>query len=142
MSAWSPWSPWSPWSLGRRAAAGRRGLVLFVLAALLYALAMHAARACQPLVQAAFDESATIASPCHHGQDEANAAQAACEAHCRADAQPSRDTLSVDLPEAALAPFAQPAAPVPALPTTAAQASPPARDCGPPLHLLLHRLLR
>jgi hypothetical protein len=80
------------------------------------------------------------ASPCHHA--EADVAQVACEAHCRTDAQSSRLSLSFDLPEAAPAGFVTWLAPL--LPATIAtpEAAPPRRDTGPPLHILLHRLLR
>lgn len=133
----------SPWSLARRAAAGRRGVLLLVLAALLYGFAMHAARACQQpgAIAGAQDIAAVQGAPCHHG--EADVAQAACEAHCRTDAQSSRLSLSFDLPAAAPADLvAAPLAPLLPARTVVPDTAPQRRDTGPPLHILLHRLLR
>ncbi len=133
----------SPWSLARRV-AGRRGVLLFVIAAMLYGFGLHAALACQPAVKTGVAVSDVVAavhgSPCHH--DEADVAQAACEAHCRTDTQSSRLSLSFDLPEAALTGFAPVPLPVPLAGPSAPDASPLRRDTGPPLHILLHRLLR
>jgi hypothetical protein len=130
----------SPWSLGRRAACGRRAVLLLVLAALLYGFGMHAARACVPGASAAVHHSASVGvAPCH---GEIDVAQGACEVVCNTDTQSGRASLSFDLPAAApLDLFASlaPPAPVGAL---ALDAAPPRRDTGPPLHILLHRLLR
>ena len=132
---------WAPWSLARRGAVSRRALLLLVLAALLYGLGLHAARACVH-GSAVFAQPAALAGnpPCHHG--EVDVAEAACEAYCRTDTQSSRVSLSFDLPAAApldFAPSLVPQAPVGPL---ALDAAPPRRDTGPPLHILLHRLLR
>lgn len=132
----------SPWSLARRADRGRSAVLLLALAALLYVFGMHAARACGHVASATVQHSAA-ASPCH---DEADAdvdfAQAACEAHCRTDAQTGRVSPSFDLPAAApLCVVLPPAPPAAAEPLTLA-AAPPRGDTGPPLHILLHRLLR
>jgi len=132
---------WAPWSLARRAAFGRRAVLLLVLAAVLYGFGMHAARACAHNA-AAIAQATNHAGgpPCHHG--EIDVAEAACEAHCRTDTQSGRLSLSFDLPAAA--PLA--VTPSMALPSPAGQlaldAAPPRRDTGPPLHILLHRLLR
>lgn len=131
----------SPWTLARRAAAGRRGVLLFVLAALLYGFGMHAARACQPAAFAGAPDAAVVpGSPCHHG--DLDVAQTACEAHCRTDAQSSRLSPSFDLPEAAPASFGAPPAPLLPAGFAAPDTAPQRRDTGPPLHILLHRLLR
>ena len=132
---------WAPWSLARRGAVGRRALLLLALAGLLYGLGLHAARACAH-GSAAFAQQAALAGnpPCHHG--EVDVTEAACEAYCRTDTQSSRVSLSFDLPAAApldFAPSLVPPAPVGPL---ALDAAPPRRDTGPPLHILLHRLLR
>ena len=72
---------------------------MLVLAALLYALGMHAARACHPVSTEQIGGVAVVqGTACH--QDEPDAAQAACEAHCRNDAQSGRLSLSFDLPAA------------------------------------------
>jgi hypothetical protein len=131
---------WGPWSLARRAAFPRRAVLLLVLAALLYGFGMHAARACA-------HNSAVVAQlgtmpaghPCHGDVD---LAEAACEAHCHTDAQSGRLSLSFDLPAAVpleVVPSMAPPAPIGPL---AFDAAPPRRDTGPPLHILLHRLLR
>ena len=131
----------SPWSLARRVSGGRRGIVMLVLAALLYALGMHAARACHPVSTEQIGGVAVVqGTACH--QDEPDAAQAACEAHCRNDAQSGRLSLSFDLPAAMPTGIVQalvlPLAPQVSVPELA----PGRRDSGPPLHILLHRLLR
>lgn len=131
----------APWSLARRAAFGRRAVLLLVLAALLYGLGLHAARACAH-GSAVLAQQAALAGnpPCHHG--DVDVAEAACEAYCRTDTQSGRASPSFDLPAAApldFAPSLVPPAPVGPL---ALDAAPPRRDTGPPLHILLHRLLR
>jgi hypothetical protein len=130
----------TPWSLARRAAFGRRTVLLLVLAALLYCFGMHAARACVHDPLAVEPSSATAEGhPCH---GEVDVAEAACEVHCRTDTQSGRLSLSFDLPAAAplnVAPLPAPAEPVVLL---LADLAPPRRDTGPPLHILLHRLLR
>ena len=132
---------WAPWSLARRAAFGRRAVLLLVLAALLYGFGMHAARACAhntaAIAQAA---SPAGAPPCHHG--DVDVAEAACEAHCRTDTQSGRLSLSFELPAAAPLPVISSLAPPPPIGQLALDATPPRRDTGPPLHILLHRLLR
>lgn len=132
----------SPWSLARRADRGRRAVLLLALAALLYVFGMHAARACGHVASASVKHNAA-ASPCH---DEANAdvdlAQAACEAHCRTDTQTSRVSPSFDLPAAAPLCFALTPAPPASVESLTLAAAPPRGDTGPPLHILLHRLLR
>lgn len=130
----------SPWSLARRAAAARRGVLLFVVAAVLFGFGLHAARACvhpggTPAQVGVADEP----DPCHGAVD---LAQAACEAHCRTDAQPGRLTSGFDLPPAAPLDIVAVLVPVAPPTTPAFVAAPPRRDTGPPLHLLLHRLLR
>jgi hypothetical protein len=131
---------WAPWSIARRAASGRRAVLLLVLAALLYGFGMHAARACAHQLPATAQPDALHGGhPCH---GDADVAEAACEAHCRTDTQSGRLSLSFDLPAAmplAAAPSLAPATPVGPL---ALDQSPPRRDTGPPLHILLHRLLR
>jgi hypothetical protein len=132
---------WTPWSLARRTAAGRRAAVLLVLAALLYGFGMHAARACADGLVAVAQAGDPVGDPpCHHG--DIDVAQAACEAHCRTDTQSGRLSLGFDLPPAApvdlVATLAPPIPTGPPLPEVA----PPRRDSGPPLHILLHRLLR
>jgi hypothetical protein len=130
-----------PWSLARRAAHGRRAVLLLVLAALLYGFGMHAAKACPPKAIAALQEvAAAQGAPCHHG--EVDLAQVACEVHCRTDTQSGRVLPSFDLPAAA--PVDPVASLAPLLPAqiTAPDTAPPRRDTGPPLHILLHRLLR
>jgi len=130
----------APWSLARRAAFGRRAVLLFVLAALLYGFGMHAARACaHNTVVSAQQGVMSDGHPCH---GDADLAEAACEAHCRTDTQSGRLSLSFDLPAAApldVAPSLAPPAPIGPL---ALDVAPPRRDAGPPLHILLHRLLR
>lgn len=130
----------SPWSLARRAAYGRHAVLLLMLAALVYGFAMHAARACVPASAAAIQASGPIGGePCH---GELDVAQAACEAHCRADAQSGRVSFGFDLPAAVpLDLSALLLSSVPAGPRMLA-AAPARRDTGPPLHILLHRLLR
>jgi len=128
----------SPWTLARRADRGRRALLLFVLAALLYGFGLHAARACvahnlpapQPVAEA---------SPCH-GAAAIDIAEGACEVHCQTDLQTGRPT-AFDLPAAAPLPVVPvPALAAPVTPLALARDHP--ADTGPPLHLLLHRLLR
>ncbi len=129
----------SPWALARRADRGRRALLLFVLAALLYGFGLHAARACVAHTGAA-QEQAAEASPCH-GEAAIDIAEGACEVHCQTDLQSGRLT-AFDLPAAAPMPVAPlPALPAPMAPLALAHA-PPAGVTGPPLHILLHRLLR
>ena len=131
---------WAPWSLARRAAFGRRAVLLLVLAALLYGFGMHAARACvhDPLVVA--PSSATAQGhPCH---GEIDIAEAACEVHCRTDTQSGRLSLSFDLPAPAPLAVAPPPAPPAPVVLLVADLAPPRGDTGPPLHILLHRLLR
>jgi hypothetical protein len=132
---------WAPWSLARRGAVGRRALLLFVLAALLYGLGLHAARACAH-GSAVFAQPAALAGnpPCHHG--DIDVAEAACEAYCRTDTQSSRVSLSFDLPAAAPLDFAPSLVPPAPIGPLALDTAPPRRDTGPPLHILLHRLLR
>lgn len=131
----------SPWSLARHAAYGRRAVLLLVLAALFYGFGMHAAKACPPKAIAGLQEFAAIqGAPCHHG--EVDLAQAACEVHCRTDTQTGRVSLSFDLPAAAPVDLAASLAPLLPAETTAPDTAPPRRDTGPPLHILLHRLLR
>lgn len=128
----------SPWSLARQSADGRRVLLLLVVAALLYGFGMHAARACPPGAAMQFSSLAG-GDPCHGDID---VADAACEAHCRTDAQSGRTSLSFDLPAAAPPDLAFSfVPPVPSGPLVLAGA-PSRRDTGPPLHILLHRLLR
>jgi hypothetical protein len=131
----------APWSLARRTVAGRRAVLLLVLAAVLYGFGMHAARACvHAAVAVAQAGSLAAEPPCHHG--EVDVAEAACEAHCRTDTQSGRLSLSFDLPAAAPVDFA--ATPAPPVPTKALVVAfaPARRDTGPPLHIVLHRLLR
>jgi hypothetical protein len=131
---------WAPWSLARRAAFPRRAVLLFVLAALLYGFGMHAARACahqSPVI--AQLNAMPDGHPCHGDVD---LAEAACEAHCRTDTQTGRLSLSFDLPAAAPLELAPSLAPPPPIAQLALDAAPPRRDTGPPLHILLHRLLR
>jgi hypothetical protein len=131
-----------PWTLARQAGRSRHALLLLVLAALLYGFGLHAARAC---VQhsAPQEHVAAGAGPCH-GQSgvDVDVAEAACELHCRTDVQSGRLSLSFDLPAAAPAPavVTAPAAPVDLL--AALVEEPPRGSSGPPLHILLHRLLR
>jgi hypothetical protein len=130
----------SPWTLARRAAEGRRITLLLVIAALLYGFGLHAARACVPTAAvaiAAIDRAG--GDPCH---GEVDLTQAACEAHCRTDTQSGRTSFGFDLPAALpldLAPTLAAAVPIGPL---ALAAAPSRRDTGPPLHILLHRLLR
>jgi hypothetical protein len=132
---------WAPWSLARRAACGRRAVLLLVLAALLYGFGMHAARACAhntaAIAQAA---SPAGAPPCHHG--DVDVAEAACEAHCRTDTQSSRLPTTFDLPAAAPLEVVPSLAPPPPIAQLALDDATPRRDTGPPLHILLHRQLR
>lgn len=131
----------SPWSLARRADRGRRAVLLLALAALLYVFGMHAARACGHVASAMVQHSA--ASPCHDEADaDVDLAQAACEAHCRTDAQTGRASPSFDLSAAAPLCVALLPAPPAAAETLTLAAAPPRGDTGPPLHILLHRLLR
>lgn len=129
-----------PWSLARRAACGRRAVLLLTLAALLYVFGMHAARACGHMASTSVQHG-TAAAPCH-GEDDVDLAQAACEAHCRTDAQSGRVSPSFDLPAAAPLSVALAPAPPVATESQTLAATPPRRDTGPPLHILLHRLLR
>jgi hypothetical protein len=130
----------SPWSLARRTAAARRAVLWLLLAALLFGFGMHAARACVPGVPAAAHHAAG-GSPCH-GEPDIDLAEAACEAHCRTDIQSGRASPSFDLPPAAPADLSASMAPPPPVgPLTVAHAE-PCRGTGPPLHILLHRLLR
>jgi hypothetical protein len=115
-------------------------VLLLVLAALLYVFGMHAARACAHASPAADQHSTAFAgSPCHGDID---LAQAACEAHCRTDTQSGRVSLSFDLPAATPLDFAASLVPPPPAGQLVLAAAPPRRDTGPPLHILLHRLLR
>lgn len=132
----------TPWSLARRSAAGRRGVVMILLTVLLYALCMHAARACHPAAAVHYGAEVVAGAHCGGGDEDVDVAQAACEAHCRNDAQSSRLSLSFDLPAAAPAVFAPPAAPMPPAQSPAPGFAPELHDWGPPLHILLHRLLR
>jgi len=130
----------SPWSLGRRAACGRRAVLLLVLATLLYGFGMHAARACVPGASAAVHHSASAgAVPCH---GEIDVAQGACEVVCNTDTQSGRTSLSFDLPVAAPLDISASLAPPPPVGALALDTASPRRDTGPPLHILLHRLLR
>jgi len=134
----------SPWTLARRATGGRHAALLLVIAALLYGFGMHAARACAPVAaaQGSLQWQIDRTGDGCHGNSEAHVADAACEAHCRADVQSSRAAFSFDLPAAAPADFA--AALTPPLPPKpmALALAPVLRDTGPPLHILLQRLLR
>lgn len=131
----------SPWSIARRAGIARRAIVWLVLAAILYGFGMHAARACvHDSVAVAAAGALAGDPPCHHG--DVDVAEAACEAHCRTDTQSGRLSLSFDLPPAAPVDLAAALAtptPVGLLP---ADFAPSRRDTGPPLHIVLHRLLR
>jgi len=131
----------APWSIARRAAFGRRAVLLLLLAALLYGFGIHAARACAHNL-AAIGQAAAVASapPCHHG--DIDLAEAACEAHCNTDTQTGRLSVSFDLPAAAPLGVPTALAPPPPIGLLAFDASPPRGDTGPPLHILLHRLLR
>ncbi len=130
----------APWSLARRAAHGRRAVLLLVLAALLYGIGMHAARACAPAAAAAVHHSAIAAgNPCH---GEIDVAQAACEALCNTDTQSGRASPSFDLPAAAPLDLCASLAPPTPVGPLVLDTAPPRRDTGPPLHILLHRLLR
>ena len=130
----------TPWSLARRAAVGRRTVLLLVLAALLYGFGIHAARACAHNRVATAQESGVSGGhPCH---GEIDLAQAACETHCKSDAQSGRASPSFELPAAAPLPLAASMAPRAPIGLIALDAAPPRRDTGPPLHILLHRLLR
>ncbi len=128
-----------PWSIARRAHAARRLLLLFVLGALLYGFGLHAARACVPAAAAGQFSALSAGDSCHGDVD---VAEAACQVHCRTDAQSGRASASFDLPAAAppdLLPALAPPAPDESL---AIAGAPPRRVGGPPLHILLHRLLR
>jgi hypothetical protein len=130
----------SPWSLARRADFGRRALLLLMLAALLYGFGLHAARACVPSAPAAAHHGTSQGgSPCHGDID---VAQAACEALCNTDTQSGRASLSFDLPAATPLDLSASLAPPAPLGPLARDTAPPRRDTGPPLHILLHRLLR
>lgn len=134
----------TPWSLARRAASGRRAVLLLTLAALLYVFGMHAARACGHVASASAQHS-TAAAPCHGEDDgdlDVDLAQAACEAHCRTDAQSGRVSPSFDLPAAAPLSVALAPEPAAARESLVLAGAPPRGDTGPPLHILLHRLLR
>lgn len=132
----------SPWTLARRAGRGRRAVLLFTLAALMFVFGLHAARACVPhAAPATHHAGAAEGIPCH-GATETDIAEAACEVHCRTDVQSGRLSLVFDLPVAA--PLPAPLAPEPPAlidPLLLADAL-PRGDTGPPLHILLHRLLR
>jgi hypothetical protein len=134
----------SPWTLARRAADGRRITLLLVIAALLYGFGLHAARACvpAPAMQGSLQWHIDRSSAGCHGDSGAHVADAACEAHCRADLQSSRAAFSFDLPAAAPADFAAPVTPLPLPESMALALAPAPRDTGPPLHILLQRLLR
>ena len=130
----------SPWTLARHADGSRRALLLFVVAALLFGFGMHAARACIPVAPAAAQAHAVQpAQPCH---GEVDLAQAACETHCNSDAQSGRASLNFDLSAAAPTDLAVVLAPPVPVGPLALDTAPPRRDTGPPLHILLHRLLR
>lgn len=131
----------TPWSLARRAQAGRRAVLLLVLAALLYGFGMHAARACVTTPATAAHHALPHADATCHGAADVDVAGAACEAHCRTDTQTARSAANLDL--SAVAPpdlSAGLASEVPA-DLSAPEAAPPRRDSGPPLHILLQRLL-
>lgn len=132
----------APWSLARRSVCGRRAVLLVLLAALLYGFGLHAARACGAGATAAIHHEADASgSPCH-GDVNIDVAEAACEAHCRTDVQAGRASSGFDLPVAM--PLDLAASPVPPSPVGSILAglTPTRRDSGPPLHILLHRLLR
>jgi hypothetical protein len=133
----------TPWSLARRARAGRRAVLLLVLAALLYGFGMHAARACVTTPSTAAHHAASHGGPPCHGAADADVdvAGAACEAHCRTDTQTGRSVPNFDL--AAVMPPDLAAGLAPEVPAdlSAPVAAPPRRDSGPPLHILLQRLL-
>ncbi len=129
----------NPWSVACRADSARRALLLVLLAALLFGFGLHAARACVPAAATAALLGAEH-GPCH-GNQEFDLAEAACETHCHTEVQSGRLAAAFDLPVAM--PLGLAAALAPALPPPVIVAIPPARrDTGPPLHLLLHRLLR
>ena len=92
---------WAPWSLARGTATGRRAVLLLVLAALLYGFGMHAARACAPSTSMPAHHAAAVGGQPCHGEHVVDVAEAACEAHCRADTQSGRLSFSFDLPAAA-----------------------------------------
>jgi hypothetical protein len=125
-----------PWSTARRDGAARR--LLLLLGTFLYGFGLHAARAsCMPA--ATYAAALAVGETCH---GELDAAQAACEAHCRTEVQSSRLTPGFDLP-AAVPPDlgASLDAPAPVGPLVRAPTE-RRTDAGPPLHILLHRLLR
>jgi len=130
----------SPWSIARHAAGGRRAVLLLVLAALLYGFGMHAARACAQVSVAVAQHGVLPGGhPCH---GEIDPAQAACETHCNTDAQSGRVSLSFDFPAAAPLDLTASLAPLAPVGPPEPEVAPPRRDTGPPLHILLHRLLR
>jgi hypothetical protein len=131
----------SPWTLARRAAGGRRTLLLFVVAALLYGFGLHAARACLPAAGTATHAHAAQSGG-HPCSDEVDLAQAACETHCQSDAQSGRALIGFDLPAAAPPNLAASLAPPKPSGPHARGAAQLRRDSGPPLHIVLHRLLR
>jgi hypothetical protein len=131
----------APWSLARRAAHGRRAVLLLVLAALLYGFGMHAARACVPSSAAAHHTAISGGHPCH-GEADVDLAQAACELHCHTDTQSGRSSLSFEFPAAAPLDLTASLAPLAPVGPPEPEFAPPRRDTGPPLHILLHRLLR
>jgi len=131
----------TPWSLARRVDRGRRAVLLLLLAALLYGFGLHAARACVTNLSTAAQHAVPHdGQPCH-GDSGIGVSEAACEAHCRTDAQTGRHSPSFDL--MAAAPPNLSAALVPEAPAdlSTPEAAPPWRSSGPPLHILLQRLL-
>jgi hypothetical protein len=132
----------SPWALARRTANGRRAVLLFVVAAMLYGFGMHAARACVPTAAAVGAYGHAVQQSGHPCQGEIDPAQAACETHCNTDAQSGRVSLSFDFPAAAPLDLTASLAPLAPVGPPEPEIAPPRRDTGPPLHILLHRLLR
>jgi hypothetical protein len=133
-------SAWAPWSLARRVAFGRRAVLLLVLTTLLYGFGMHAARACAHQLPVIAQLSAMPEQhPCHGDID---VAKGACEAHCQTDTQSGRVSPGFDLPAAAPVEVTASLVPPPPIEQLALADAAPRRDNGPPLHILLHRLLR
>ena len=133
-------APFGPWGLARRSPCGRRAVLMMLVAALLFGLGMHPSRACTQAAARALEPVMSADSgPCH-GED-LEVAHAACETYCQSDTQSGRVSTLADLPVAAPAVHA---ALVPLSPASrfAWTAAPLPRDSGPPLHILLHRLLR
>jgi hypothetical protein len=113
---------------------------MMFMAALLFGLGMHPARACtQAAARAAEQVLSAGSGPCHG--EGLEVAQAACETYCQSDTQSGRVSSLADLPVAAPAAHAA-FVPLPPASRFAWTATPRPADSGPPLHILLHRLLR